>query len=108
VLVVRGVGGANQGIVNGFGTAGWFAIMGGAVVAAGCSLIAGKRWGRGLVVFANLLLLPIAWYVIRSHQPVYAVAVGVVAVGALALLFSPSAMHWASGRTSGGAPKAEK
>jgi hypothetical protein len=103
VLLVRGVSGANQGIVNGFGTAAWFAIMGGAVAAAGWALAAGKRWGRGIAVFANLLLLPVAWYVIRSHQPAYAVVVGLVAIGVLVLLFTPSAVQWAAGRASSGA-----
>lgn len=99
VLVVRGLDGANQGIVNGFGTGGWFAIMGGAVLAAGWGLVGGRRWARGIAVFANLLLVPVSWYVIRSHQPGYAVAVGAVAIGVLVLLFSPSAVRWASGQT---------
>lgn len=97
VLVVRGFTGADQHIVNGFGTAAWFAIIGAAVLAAGWALITGRRWGRGLAVFFNLLLLPVAWYVISSHQLAYALVVGVVAVIALGLLFSPSAARWASG-----------
>lgn len=99
VLVVRGLEGASQGIVNGFGTGGWFAIMGGAVLAAGWGLISGRRWARGIAVFANLLLVPVSWYVIRSQQPGYAVAVGAVAIGVLVLLFSPAAVRWASGQT---------
>ena len=95
VLVVRGVTGADQHIVNGFGTAGWFAVMGAAVLAAGWALVAGRRWGRGIAVFANLLL-PVAWYIVAAHQPVYAVALGGVAVAVLALLFSPPALRWAS------------
>jgi hypothetical protein len=102
VLLIRGIGGANQGIVNGFGTAGWFAIMGGAVAAAGWALVTGRRWGRGVAVFANLLLLPVAWYVIRSHQPIYAVGVGLVAMGVLVLLFTPAAVRWASGAGDSG------
>jgi hypothetical protein len=96
VLVVRGLAGADQHIVNGFGTAGWFAVMGAAVLAAGWALVTGRRWGRGVAVFANLLLLPVAWYIVAAHQPVYAVAIGGVAVAVLALLFSPPALRWAS------------
>jgi hypothetical protein len=96
VLVVRGLAGADQHIVNGFGTAGWFAVMGAVVLAAGWALITGRRWGRGIAVFANLLLLPVAWYIVRSHQPVYAVALGGVAIAVLAMLFSPPALRWAS------------
>ncbi|WP_133690485.1 hypothetical protein [Mycobacterium sp. BK086] len=97
VLVVRAVGGADQHIVNGYGTAGWFAVMGAAVLAAGWALITGRRWGRGIAIFANLLLLPVAWYIVAAHQPVYAVALGGVAIAVLGLLFSPPALRWASG-----------
>lgn len=96
VLVVRAVSGADQHIVNGYGTAGWFAVMGAAVLAAGWALITGRRWGRGIAVFANLLLLPVAWYIVAAHQPVYAIALGGVAIAVLALLFSPPAVRWAS------------
>jgi len=96
VLVFRGMEGAEQRIVNGFGTAGWFAIMGAAVLTSGWALATGRRWGRGIAVFANLLLLPVAWYVGQSHQPAYAVVVGAVALVALVLLFSPAAVRWAS------------
>ena len=96
VLVVRGLTGADQKIVNGFGTAAWFAVMGAAVLTAGWALTTGRRWGRGITVFANLLLLPVSWYIVRSHQPVYAVAFGAVALAVLVLLFSPPAVRWAS------------
>ncbi|WP_319431279.1 hypothetical protein [Mycobacterium sp. RTGN5] len=96
VLVVRAVSGTDQHIVNGYGTAGWFVVMGAAVLAAGGALITGRRWGRGIAVFANLLLVPVAWYIVAGHQPVYAVALGGVAIAVLALLFSPPAVRWAS------------
>lgn len=97
VFVVRGLFGADQSTVNGFGNAAWFAIIGGAVLAAGGALWAGKRWGRGLAVFAQLLLLPVTWYVaVGSHQWFYGVPVAAVAVATLALLFSPSTLQWMS------------
>jgi hypothetical protein len=97
VLVVRGIAGADQHIVNGFGTAGWFAVMGAAVLAGGWALSTGRRWGRGIVVFANLLLLPVAWYIVAGHQIGYAIALGGVAIAVLVLLFSPPAVRWAAG-----------
>ena len=96
VLVVRGLAGADQHVVNGYATAGWFAVMGAAVLAAGWALITGRRWGRGIAVFANLLLLPVAWYVVAAQQLVYAIAMGGVAIAVLGLLFSPPALRWAS------------
>lgn len=98
VLLIRGLGGADQRVVNGFGTAAWFALVGGSVLAAGCAMLAGRRWGRGLAVFAELLLLPVAWYLaIGSHRLVVGVPVGIIALTVLALLFSPAAVRWVSG-----------
>nr|WP_309224917.1 hypothetical protein [Mycolicibacterium sp. CBMA 234] len=62
------------------------------------TLITGRRWGRGIGVFANLLLLGIAWYVFESGQLQYAIVVALVALVTLGLLFSPSAVHWVSKR----------
>lgn len=98
VLVVRGIGGADQSKVSGFGTAIWFVVVGGAVLAAGWALINGRRWGRGLAVFFNLLLLGVAWYIFGSHQVRYAIGVGLAALVALGLLFSPSTVQWMSNR----------
>ena len=94
VLVVREAGGHHEAAISGYGTAAWFAVMGGAVAAAGWALWNGRRWGRGIAVFANLLLLGVAWYVFTSGQLRYAVAVGVVAIAVLALLFSPAVLGW--------------
>jgi hypothetical protein len=98
VLVVRAVAGADQHVVNGLGTAGWFVVVGGVVLAAGRALALGKRWGRGLAVFSQLLVLPVAWYLaVGSQQPVFGIPVAVVALTVLVLLFSPAALRWAGG-----------
>jgi peptidoglycan/LPS O-acetylase OafA/YrhL len=95
VYVVSGLAGDDQPGMNTFGTAAWFAIIGGAVLAAGWALWTGRRWGRGVAVFAQLLLLPVAWYIaVGSHQWLYGIPVGVVALVTLVLLFSPSAVAW--------------
>lgn len=102
VLVVRAAGGADQHLVNGYGTAAWFAVFGTAVLAAGLALVTGKRWGRGIAVMMQLLLLPVAWYAaVGSHQLALGVPIAIVAVVALALLFSPTAQIWATGDESG-------
>ncbi|WP_204250171.1 hypothetical protein [Mycolicibacterium goodii] len=94
VLVVRAMAGADQHIVNGWGTAVWFILIGGGVLAGGWALVTGRRWGRGIAVMANLLLLPVAWYVITSHHVVYGVLLGLLALGTLVLLFTPSTVEW--------------
>ncbi|HET7666295.1 MAG TPA: hypothetical protein VFK56_09535 [Mycobacterium sp.] len=96
VLVVRHLSGVeNRPWLSGYGTAAWFAIMGAAVLAAGWALWTGRRWGRGIAVFAQLLLLPVAWYMgVGSQRWLYAVPIGLVALAALALLFSPATLQW--------------
>lgn len=98
VYVVRGLAGADQHIVSGYGNALWLLFICGGVLAGGWALITGRRWGRGIGVFANLLLLGVAWYVFQSGQLQYAIAVALVAIVTLGLLFSPSAVQWISQR----------
>jgi hypothetical protein len=53
----------------------------------------------------NLLLLPVAWYIFSSHQVVYGIAVGILALVVLGLMFNPVAVAWmASGRTASEPP----
>ncbi|ETW24406.1 membrane protein [Mycobacterium gastri 'Wayne'] len=109
VLVVRGFAGADQHVVNGLGTAVWFVLIGGGVLAAGCALVAGKRWGRGLGVFTQLLLLPVAWYLTGgSHQPMFGIPIAIVALTVLALLFSPPTLRWVAGSGHRGPANATK
>ncbi len=87
---------------SGPGTAVWFAVMGTPLLAAGWALWTGRRWGRGIAVFAQLLLLPVAWYMaVGSAQWALGAPIAVVAVAVLGLLFSPSALQWLSADASG-------
>lgn len=98
VLVVRGAAGADQRVVNGLGTAVFFVLVGAVVLAAGRALILGKRWGRGLAVITQLLLLPVAWYLtVDSHRPGFGIPAGIAALAVLGLLFSPAGVRWAGG-----------
>ncbi len=98
LFVVRGLAGADRHIVNGFGNAAWFGLFGAALLAAACALWAGRRWGRGIAIYAQLLLLPVSWYIgVGSRQWVYAVPVAVVAVLVLVLLFSRDTLKWLAG-----------
>jgi hypothetical protein len=108
ILVIRGLAGADQRIVNGFGTAVFFVLVGGAVLGAGWALWTGRRWGRGLAVVVQLLLLPVAWYLaVGSHRPVFGIPVAVIALVTLVLLFSPSALRWAAGYESASSESAD-
>jgi hypothetical protein len=97
ILVIRALNGAHEKSISGYGTAAWFAVMGAAVITAGWALWTGRRWGRGIAVFAQLLLLPVAWYVaVGSARWAYGVPIALVAVIVLVSLFSPSAVRWLS------------
>jgi hypothetical protein len=100
VLLIRAIGGAGQRGNNVFGTSAWFALAGGAVLAAGWALLVGRRWGRGLAVFAELLLLGVAYYLATgSHRPLIGVPVAALCATVLALLFTPAALRWVSDRS---------
>ena len=108
VLVVRALGGAQERTISGYGTAGWFAVMGAAVLTAGWALWTGRRWGRGIAAMAQLLLLPVAWYVaVGSQRWAYGIPIAIVALGTLVLLFSPSAVQWLSAQEPASADRSE-
>lgn len=95
VLLIRAVGGVEDTVANGYGTAGWFAVAGAVVGAAGVALVLGKRWGRAVALVVQLLLLPVVWSLLTdSHQPFYGVLLGSVVLAILALLFSPPSSRW--------------
>ncbi|QBJ95303.1 hypothetical protein ERC79_04560 [Rhodococcus sp. ABRD24] len=94
VLVMRGLLGHDQSMTNGYGTAAWFAILGGAVLAAGIGLLLGHRWGRTIGLLTQLLLLPVTWYVLTSHRVVWGILLGAVVLTALVLLFAGSTSRW--------------
>lgn len=98
VLVMRGLGGADQHVVGGASLAACFGAFGAGVLAAGWALTRGNRWGRGIAIFTNLLLLPVTWYVtVDSHRWGYGILMGAFALVVLAMLGSPVALRWAAG-----------
>lgn len=99
-LVVRAVAGHKEEtvVISGYGTALWFLILAGALLAAGIGLLRGRRWGRGLVVIAEILLLFVAWYVaVGSHRYLAGIALAVVCATALVSLFRRDAIAWYAG-----------
>ena len=96
VLVVRAVSGdGDNAVANGYGTAGWFGVLGVGVGVAGIALAIGKRWARALATVVQLLLLPVVWSLLTgSGQIVYGVVLGAVVIAVLVLLFSPPSTRW--------------
>lgn len=104
VFVIRGLAGADRHIVDGYGNAAWFGLFGAVLLGAAWALWTGRRWGRGIAIYAQMLLLPVSWYVgVGSHQWVYAAPVAVVSVAVLVLLFSRSSIQWLTSRDSASA-----
>ncbi|PWV79285.1 hypothetical protein [Nocardia neocaledoniensis] len=95
VLVVRALTGHDQSVASGAGTAIWFGVLFGGVLAAGVGLLRGKRWGRAIAVIAQVLLLPVAWSLLTdSHQPLWGTLLAIVVVGALGALFAPASSRY--------------
>ncbi|HNP56134.1 MAG TPA: hypothetical protein PK331_06755 [Gordonia sp. (in: high G+C Gram-positive bacteria)] len=98
ILVIRALGGHHEDFASGYGLALWCALIGLGVLVGGIGLLRGKRWGRGIGVVAQLLLLPVAYALLTdSHQPFLGVPLGFWALGTLVALFSRDALEWAAG-----------
>lgn len=96
-VVGRHVAGENSGAISWFGTVAYFVLLGGAVLVAGLCLLRGFRWGRGVAIVVELLLLPVAWSLLTdSQQKPLGYAVGASAIAVFALLLSPKALDWAN------------
>ncbi|MDO4630688.1 MAG: hypothetical protein Q4A82_00120 [Corynebacterium sp.] len=85
---------ANQWV--GYGTAIFFIIVFGAVIAGAVMMSKAKRWGRGPVIMLELLLALISTYMFMAHQYPLAVATAASSLVALGMLFSPRAVSWAA------------
>ncbi|OLF19053.1 hypothetical protein BU204_03125 [Actinophytocola xanthii] len=97
-LLVRAMGGASTQGNNVYGEAGYFAVIGVAVLAVGIGLVLGRYWARSPAVVVELLLLGVAWYAAGpSGRPEFGIPVGVMCVVVLFLLFSARSREWALG-----------
>ncbi|MGO3328598.1 hypothetical protein [Gordonia sp. (in: high G+C Gram-positive bacteria)] len=95
VYVVREAAGHHEEAISGYGSAIWFAVIGGGVFAGGIALTRGRRWGRGIGMMAQILLLPVAYALLTaSHLPLLGAPVGIVALAVLGLLFAPASLSW--------------
>lgn len=95
---IHGIFGAG---VSGYGTAAWFIIIFGAVLAAGIGLTQGKRWGRAPVAMMSMLLLPVAWYMYSSGRIELAIPTTLIGLIGLVFLFNKEAISWAATKYNG-------
>jgi hypothetical protein len=94
-LVVRALNGAER-VADVLGEAGYFAVLGGGVLAVGVALLRGRRWARTPALVVQLLLLGVAWYAAGSSgRPEYGVPIGVACLATGAALLTGRARAWA-------------
>jgi hypothetical protein len=94
-LTVEGSGLLVRDIV---GEAGYFVLVGAALVAVGLGLVAGRRWARTPAIVTQLLLLPVVYTLIGpSRQLLLGIVAGLYVAGTFLLLISEPAKVWAMG-----------
>ena len=74
VLVIREAAGHKEAAISGYGTAAWFGIIFGGGAGRGAALWFGRRWGRAISLVAQILLLPVSYYLVTSGQAVWSSA----------------------------------
>jgi len=82
----------------GVGTAIMFLIFFGSLLAAGINLLRGGRWGRGLIVFINFLLLGCAYYAFTAGMVAWIIILAGASIATLILSFHPRTLRWAQER----------
>lgn len=88
------------------GEAGYFALVGVALVAVGAGLVVGRRWARTPAIVTQLLLLPVVYSLIGpSRQLVLGIVCGVVVFVAFMLLISERSREWSMGLDLPDAPR---
>jgi hypothetical protein len=99
-LVVRALSVEGTGLLvrDIAGEAGYFVLIGAALVAVGLGLVAGRRWARTPAIVTQLLLLPVVYTLIGpSHQLLLGILAGLYVAGTFLLLISEASRAWAVG-----------
>lgn len=80
------------------GEAGYFGLVGVALLAVGLGLLAGRRWARTPAIVTQLLLLPVVYTLIGpSRQLLLGSVAGVFVVATFLLLISEASRSWSMG-----------
>jgi hypothetical protein len=80
------------------GEAGYFVVIGLALLAVGIGLLTGRRWARTPAIVTQLLLLPVVYSLIGpSQQLVLGIIAGVYVVATFLLLISERSRVWSMG-----------
>jgi hypothetical protein len=99
-LVVRAstVEGATLPVRDIVGEAGYFVVIGAALVAVGLGLVVGRRWARTPAIVTQLLLLPVVYTLLGpSRQLLLGIVAGAFVAVTFLLLISEASKAWAIG-----------
>ncbi|PRQ11465.1 hypothetical protein C1Y63_06370 [Corynebacterium sp. 13CS0277] len=80
----------------GYGNAVFILLVFGFVGWCGWLLFHGRRFGRGPVIILQMLLLPVAWYMVQGGWTFVAIVTAAVALYGLYCSFNSAALQWAT------------
>ncbi len=88
------------------GEAGYFAVIGAALLAVGVGLVGGRRWARTPAIVTQLLLLPVVYSLLGpSRQLLLGAVAGAYVVTTFLLLISERSRMWSMGLDLPDAPR---
>lgn len=106
VLLAVRAGDADLPVSFVIGEAGYFVLVGVALVSVGAGLVVGRRWARTPAIVTQLLLLPVVYSLIGpSRQLVLGIVCGAVVFVAFMLLISERSREWSMGLDLPDAPR---
>lgn len=98
LLAVRAFGTRGPSVSFGLAEAGFFLLMGAAVLAVGVGLVRGRRGVRTPAIVVQLLLLPVVYSLIGpSRQLLLGILAGVLVIVTFLLLISEQSRRWSMG-----------
>lgn len=96
-FLIDAIGGHDEVGISAYGTAAWFIILFGAVLAGGVGLLRGQRWGRGIGIITQVLLAPVMFALFgESDQPLWGMLLLLLIVPAFVMLVMPKTSQWMS------------
>jgi hypothetical protein len=102
VLFVRALDSSVR-VVDVIGEAGYFAVLGGGVLAVAVALFRGRRWARTPALVVQVLLIGVAWYAsVPSGRPQFGLPVGLVCLAVGAALLGRPAREWVGDPSASG------
>lgn len=82
----------------GTGTAVFLGLIFGAAIFAAIWMMRGHQWGRGLIIYLEIIILGLSYFMFTAGQWPAGIATALSAVAALFFLFNRRSLEWAEAR----------